>query len=71
MGMATVSSAQSKCVNVGGDSCCSVSSFHDSGGMLFRGCGLLTRGVGAIGTCGVDVINAVTGLILYKEPNTP
>jgi len=47
MGMATVSSAQSKHINMGGNSCCSVSSFCDGGGMLFCGCGSLTRGVGA------------------------
>jgi len=46
------------CVDMGGDGHCSVSSFCDSGGMLFCGCGLSMRGVGAIGMRGVDIINA-------------
>ena len=56
--MATTSSTQLKHVNVGGNGHCSVSSFHDGGGVLFCDCGSLTRGVGAIGTCGMDVVDA-------------
>ena len=53
-----MSSAQLKCIDMGGGSRCSISSFHDSGGMLFHGCGSSTRVVGAIRMCGVDVIDA-------------
>jgi len=57
MGMAAMSSTQSKCVDVGDDTRRSISSFCDGGGMLFCGCGSSTRGVGAVGTCGVDVVD--------------
>jgi len=58
VGMAAMSSAQSKCVDEGGGSRCSISSFCDSGSVLFRGCESSTRGVGAVGMRGVDIIDA-------------
>ena len=48
MGMAAVSSTQSKCIDVGDDACRSVSLLCD-GGAISCGCRALTRGVGAIG----------------------
>jgi len=48
MGIATMSSAQSKCVDAGDDTHCSVSSLCD-GGATSCGCRSSMRGVGAIG----------------------
>ena len=58
MGIAAMSSAQSKHINMGGDGPCSIYSFRDGGSMLFCGCESSTRGVEAVGMCGVDVIDA-------------
>ena len=57
MGMAAMSSTHSTHIDVGGNGHCSVSSFHDGGGMLFHGCGSLMRGVGAIWMHGVNVVD--------------
>jgi len=64
MGIAATPSAQSKCVDMGDDACCSISSLHD-GGAISCGCRASTRDVGAIGcpsgTIGTGGMHVIDG----------